>query len=194
MQIRYFLALSLLPQLVLADESPTTTASQCVIEPPVPRIESHTEGMSAAELNKIRIISDSSNAEMNKQAIFSGNVVFSQGDRHIAADEAILNQETQQFDANGNLVFQDSNFTVTAESLQAQMRSNRATLEGAKYWLHGQQVNGDAEKLQITINNNLILTNTNFTTCPPDNVSWLLEAEKIKINSEEEWGKFGMPK
>ncbi|SUI65811.1 Organic solvent tolerance protein [Shewanella putrefaciens] len=189
MQIRYFLALSLLPQLVLADESPTTTASQCVIEPPVPRIESHTEGMSAAELNKIRIISDSSNAEMNKQAIFSGNVIFSQGDRHIAADEAILNQETQQFDANGNLVFQDSNFTVTAESLQAQMRSNRATLEGAKYWLHGQQVNGDAEKLQITINNNLILTNTNFTTCPPDNVSWLLEAEKIKINSEEEWGE-----
>ncbi|AVV83474.1 LPS-assembly protein LptD [Shewanella putrefaciens] len=145
--------------------------------------------MSAAELNKIRIISDSSNAEMNKQAIFSGNVVFSQGDRHIAADEAILNQETQQFDANGNLVFQDSNFTVTAQSLQAQMRSNRATLEGAKYWLHGQQVNGDAEKLQITINNNLILTNTNFTTCPPDNVSWLLEAEKIKINSEEEWGE-----
>jgi len=189
MQIRYFLALSLLPQLVLADESPTTTASQCVIEPPVPRIESHTEGMSAAELNKIRIISDSSNAEMNKQAIFSGNVVFSQGDRHIAADEAILNQESQQFDANGNLVFQDSNFTVTAESLQAQMRTNRATLEGAKYWLHGQQVNGDAEKLQITINNNLILTNTNFTTCPPDNVSWLLEAEKIKINSEEEWGE-----
>ena len=189
MQIRYFLALSLLPQLVLADESPTTTASQCVIEPPVPRIESHTEGMSAAELNKIRIISDSSNAEMNKQAIFSGNVVFSQGDRHIAADEAILNQETQQFDANGNLVFQDSNFTVTAQSLQAQMRTNRATLEGAKYWLHGQQVNGDAEKLQITINNNLILTNTNFTTCPPDNVSWLLEAEKIKINSEEEWGE-----
>lgn len=189
MQIRYFLTLSLLPQLVLADESPTTTASQCVIEPPVPRIESHTEGMSAAELNKIRIISDSSNAEMNKQAIFSGNVVFSQGDRHIAADEAILNQETQQFDANGNLVFQDSNFTVTAQSLQAQMRSNRATLEGAKYWLHGQQVNGDAEKLQITINNNLILTNTNFTTCPPDNVSWLLEAEKIKINSEEEWGE-----
>lgn len=189
MQIRYFLALSLLPQLVLADESPTTTASQCVIEPPVPRIESHTEGMSAAELNKIRIISDSSNAEMNKQAIFSGNVIFSQGDRHIAADEAILNQETQQFDANGNLVFQDSNFTVTAQSLQAQMRTNRATLEGAKYWLHGQQVNGDAEKLQITINNNLILTNTNFTTCPPDNVSWLLEAEKIKINSEEEWGE-----
>ncbi|MEJ6519584.1 LPS assembly protein LptD [Shewanella bicestrii] len=188
MQIRYFLALSLLPQLVLADESPTASASQCVIEPPVPRIVSEP-GLSAADQEKIRIVSDRSNAEMGKQAIFTGDVVFSQGDRHIAADEAILDQATEQFDANGNLVFQDSIFTVTADSLQAQMRSNRATLKGAQYWLHGQQVHGDAEKLQITMNNNLILTNTNFTTCPPDNVSWLLEAEKIKINSEEEWGE-----
>lgn len=188
MQIRYLLALSLLPKLVLADESPATSASQCLIEPPVPRIVSQP-GLSAAEQAKIRIASDRSKAEMGKQAIFTGDVVFSQGDRHIAADEAILDQATEQFDANGNLVFQDSNFTVTADSLQAQMRSNRATLKGAQYWLHGQQVHGDAEKLQITINNNLILTNTNFTTCPPDNVSWLLEAEKIKINSEEEWGE-----
>lgn len=188
MQIRYLLALSLLPKLVLADESPATLASQCLIEPPVPRIVSQP-GLSAAEQAKIRIASDRSKAEMGKQAIFTGDVVFSQGDRHIAADEAILDQATEQFDANGNLVFQDSNFTVTADSLQAQMRSNRATLKGAQYWLHGQQVHGDAEKLQITINNNLILTNTNFTTCPPDNVSWLLEAEKIKINSEEEWGE-----
>jgi len=188
MQIRYLLALSLLPKLVLADESPATSASQCLIEPPVPRIVSQP-GLSAADQEKIRIASDRSKAEMGKQAIFTGDVVFSQGDRHIAADEAILDQATEQFDANGNLVFQDSNFTVTADSLQAQMRSNRATLKGAQYWLHGQQVHGDAEKLQITINNNLILTNTNFTTCPPDNVSWLLEAEKIKINSEEEWGE-----
>lgn len=189
MQIRYLLALSLLPQLVLADESSHATASQCIIEPPVPRIQSQSAGLTAAEQNRIRIISDSSDAQMGEQAIFRGDVVFSQGDRHVAADEAILDQKTEQFDANGNLVFQDSLFTITADSLQAQMRSNSATLSGAQYWLHGQQVHGDAERLQITRDNNLILTNTNFTTCPPDNVSWLLEAEKIKINSEEEWGE-----
>lgn len=187
MQIRYFLALSLLPQLVLADDSPTI-ASQCIIEPPVPRIESQL-GTSTADINKIQIISDRSNAEIGKQAVFTGNVVFSQGDRHIAADEAILVQATEQFDANGNLVFQDNIFTVTADSLQAQMGSNRATLKGAQYWLNGKQIHGDAEEMQITMNNNLVLTNTNFTTCPPDNVSWLLEAEKIKINSEDEWGE-----
>ena len=80
-------------------------------------------------------------------------------------------------------------FTITADSLVAQMRDNSAVLTGAQYWLHGQQIHGDAEKLEITPDNNLHLTKTNFTTCPPGDSSWLLEAETIKIDSTEEWGE-----
>ena len=69
------------------------------------------------------------------------------------------------------------------------MRSNSASLWGAQYWMHGQQIHGDAEKLEITSDNNLHLTKTNFTTCPPGDTSWLLEAETIKIDSTEEWGE-----
>ncbi len=191
MQIRYLLALSLLPQLVLAEETPVISNSdtQCLVEPPVPRLTSPDNSDGKLDLQEIRIISDRSEAQMGKQAKFNGDVSFSQGGRHIAADEAILDQETERLDANGNLVFQDQMFTVTADSLVAEMRSNSATLSGAKYWLHGQQIHGDAEKLEITPDNNLYLTKTNFTTCPPEDTSWLLEAEKIKIDSKEEWGE-----
>lgn len=194
MQIRYLLALSLLPHIVFADDSPanvataeTNSQAQCIIEPPISRSIIATDDTDNAD--QIRIISQSSHAEMGKQAVFDGDVNFLQGSRHISADKAIFDQENQQFDATGNLVFQDTMFTVTAESLQAQMLSNSATLKGAQYWLHGQQVHGDAQRLEITKDNNLILTKTNFTTCPPDNVSWLLEADRIKIDSEEEWGE-----
>ena len=194
MHIRYLLALSLLPQIVMADDVPpnvdtpeTSTQSQCLVIPPVPVNPVSTDD--SANETQIKIVSDSSNAEMGKQAVFQGDVTFSQGSRRIAADQAVLDQQTQQLNANGNLVFQDEMFTVTADSLNAQMSNNSATLEGAQYWLHGQQVHGDAQKLEITKDNNLLLTKTNFTTCPPDNVSWLLEADKIKIDSEEEWGE-----
>jgi len=191
MQIRYLLALSLLPQLVLAEETPATPNSdtQCLVEPPVPRLTPPENSDGKIDLQEIRIISDRSEAQMGKQAKFNGDVSFSQGGRHIAADEAILDQESERLDANGNLVFQDQMFTVTADSLVAEMRSNSATLSGAQYWLHGQQIHGDAEKLEITPDNNLHLTKTNFTTCPPEDTSWLLEAEKIKIDSKEEWGE-----
>ncbi|RTR40868.1 LPS assembly protein LptD [Shewanella canadensis] len=191
MQIRYLLALSLLPQLVLAEETPVTTNSdtQCIVEPPVPRLTPQENSDGKIDLQEIRIISDRSEAQMGKQAKFNGDVSFSQGGRNIAADEAILDQEAERLDANGNLVFQDQMFTVTADSLVAEMRSNSATLSGAQYWLHGQQIHGDAEKLEITSDNNLHLTKTNFTTCPPEDTSWLLEAETIKIDSKEEWGE-----
>lgn len=190
MQIRYFLALSLLPPLTLAETLPQEGGNnaQCVILPPVPY---HQDGESSGPLadQKIQIHSDASSAQLGREATFEGNVTFSQAGRKISAERATVNQQEQQLTAQGNLVFQDPLFTVTADSLMAQMRSNNATLEGAQYWLHGQQVHGDAQKLEITQNNNLVLNNTNFTTCPPDNVSWLLEAEKIKIDSKEEWGE-----
>ncbi len=196
MQIRYLLALSLLPNLVFAEEatshpksnSGASEHSQCVIKPPVP-VRKMKDTQSDAEAQTIKIISNRSEAQLGNKAKFTGDVNVSQGNRHIAADEAILDQAGEQLDANGSLVFQDERLTVTADSLSAKVKDNSATLEGAQYWLHGQQVHGDANQLEITKDNNLLLTDTNFTTCPPDNVSWLLEADEIKIDSKEEWGE-----
>ncbi|WP_394493974.1 LPS assembly protein LptD [Shewanella sp. ENK2] len=191
MQIRYFLALSLLPNLVSAQEpSETETVQlQCVIQPPVSSSVDDRQQLTNLSPEDIVIISDRSEAAMGDKAHFSGNVSFSQGSRHISADEAILDQRNEKLDANGNLIFSDELFTVTADSLNAQMVTNSATLKGAKYWLHGQQIHGDAEQLNITEQNNLELTNTNFTTCPVGDESWLLEAKEIRIDSTEEWGE-----
>jgi LPS-assembly protein len=148
-----------------------------------------TETDTPINLQQITIVSDRSSAKMGDKANFEGDVTFSQGGRSISADSATLDQANERLDANGNLVFQDSMFTVTADSLNAEMRKNNAQLNSAEYWLHGQQIHGEAEKLEITEDNNLHLTNTNFTTCPPGDTSWLLEAKKIKIDSSEEWGE-----
>ena len=191
MQIRYFLALSLLPNIVLAEEPTTTEApmAQCVVAPPVSLSFEDRAALTDISDDQIVIISDNSAVIYNNQAEFSGDVSFSQGLRHIAADNALLDQQQQRLNADGNLIFQDELFTITADTLEAQMSSNSAKLEGAQYWLHGQQVHGDAEKLQITSDNNLLLTKTNFTTCPVGDESWLLEADMIKIDSNEEWGE-----
>ncbi|MCE9677858.1 LPS assembly protein LptD [Shewanella sp. AS1] len=189
MHIRYFLALVLLPHLVWADESDTDDmASQCQVLPPVP-LPNLIENETDLNQQQIVITSDRSEAKMGDKASFSGDVTFSQGGRLISADTATMDQANQRLDAQGNLVFQDSMFTVTADSLSAQMKNNSAELNLAQYWLHGQQIHGEAQKLEITSDNNLHLNNTSFTTCPPGDSSWLLEAEKIEIDSEEEWGE-----
>ncbi|MDB2386204.1 LPS assembly protein LptD [Shewanella sp.] len=191
MQIRYFLALSLLPQAVVADDVKTATVetSQCIVVPPVKAYVPQRETKHASDLQHIAITSNHSQAQLGKQAQFDGNVKFTQGKRHVSADNATLDQETEKLSANGNLVFQDQLLTVTADSLVARMRDNSATLTGAKYWLRGQQIHGNAEQLEITENNNLLLSGTSFTTCPSDTPAWQLEADSIKIDSTEEWGE-----
>ncbi|WP_144213284.1 LPS assembly protein LptD [Shewanella donghaensis] len=191
MHIRYLLALSLLPNLVLAQEATEKSAAQlqCAINPPVSSSVNDREKLPNISEEDIVIFSDRSEAAMGDKAHFSGNVSFSQGSRHISADEAILDQKNEQLDAKGNLLFSDELFTVTADSLNAQMQTSSATLDGAKYWLHGQQIHGDAQQLKITEQNNLELRETNFTTCPPGDTSWLLEAKEIRIDSSEEWGE-----
>ncbi|MBR9726411.1 LPS assembly protein LptD [Shewanella intestini] len=191
MQIRYFLAVCLLSNTFLASQAVHADEAlpHCVINPPISTSVNERETVSGVKEQDIVIISDTSHAEMDQKAYFAGDVSFSQGSRHIAADEALIDQQKQQLNANGNLVFQDSLFTVTADSLVAQMENNSAKLKGAKYWLHGQQVNGDAQELEITNKNDLILLDSNFTTCPPESQSWLLEAKKIRIDSDEEWGE-----
>ena len=148
MQIRYFLALCLLPQTVFA-QTPAPEAESlalCVVEPPVSRSFDDREKLSGIQDTDIVIISDNSSAAFDDKAHFNGDVSFSQGSRHIAADEAILDQKKQQLSASGNLIFKDDQFTITATNLEAQMSSSSATLEGAEYWLHGQQAHGDAKK------------------------------------------------
>ncbi|GLP97340.1 LPS assembly protein LptD [Paraferrimonas sedimenticola] len=137
----------------------------------------------------IQVSAEKSDAVLGDYAEFNGNVRFNQGNRHISADNARVDQQSERLDASGNLIFADKMFTITAESLTAEVATNEATLSQASYWLNGKQIHGDAEQLQVTAESDLILNGTNFTTCPPESQSWLLEAQKIEIDSSEAWGK-----
>ncbi|MCL1076672.1 LPS assembly protein LptD [Parashewanella spongiae] len=198
MKIRYFLALSLSPQLGFAQDITTSNtqtsaptqaaAGQCVIVTPVaPRRNVLTNA--DIESGDINVEADHAEAKMGKEAHFSGGVTFSHGERQIYAEEATLNRETQQLSAKGNLTLEDPRLTITADSIDAEIEANNAVMKGAEYWIKGQQVHGAARELEITPNNDLILSNSSFTTCPPGQESWKLQAGRIKINSEEEWGE-----
>ncbi|QSX33031.1 LPS assembly protein LptD [Shewanella avicenniae] len=190
---RYLVTLCLLPTVTaVAATAPQTDASsddQCIITPPVPPLPKPEKG-AAKELSQlIKIKSDASSGTLGDKATFNGNVVFTQSGRQVTAEQALVDQQEQKFEADGQLVFQDSVVTVTADSLNAKMGSKVATLDNAQYWLNGQQLHGSADKLEITKDNKLVLKDSDFSTCPVGDESWLLKARRIKIDPVEEWGE-----
>ncbi|WP_095500071.1 LPS assembly protein LptD [Paraferrimonas haliotis] len=177
--------------LVAPNAAASETNLQCVIVPPVdseikvPEFDLDTDPYNVP----IQVKADRTDAIVGEYAEFNGNVIFVQGNSRIAADSARVNQQDESLEAAGNLTFQSELFTVTADSLSANVSTNQATLRQADYWLNGKQIHGHANELKVTDESDLILTNTNFTTCPTDEPDWLLEASKIEIDSSEEWGK-----
>ncbi|TKB50917.1 LPS assembly protein LptD [Ferrimonas aestuarii] len=163
--------------------------SQCTIALPVPLMVDPNAPAVDSSTAPVNVQADTSRAIAGESAIFKGKVKLTQGNRAVTADTAEVQQLQQRVTAQGDLVFQDPQLTITADSLEADTANSQATLTNSKYWLHGQQVHGDAEQLELTPDNDIILSKGTFTTCPGEEPDWELKADKIIIDSEEEWGK-----
>ncbi|MFI3244999.1 MAG: LPS assembly protein LptD [Ferrimonas sp.] len=137
----------------------------------------------------IRVYADSSETIIGDTATFRGQVRLTQGQRQIRTEEAHVNQSLNTFSATGGLVYNDAELVIAADSLTADIDNNEAMLSNARYWLNNQQVNGQAQELQISQEQNLILNNATFTTCAQPNPDWSIEAQRIEINSTTEWGE-----
>ncbi|WP_163932113.1 LPS assembly protein LptD [Paraferrimonas sp. SM1919] len=159
--------------------------NQCQILPPVATI---SYDANLADEQQIKISSDKSAAIADRLAQFKGKVKINQGLRQISADQAQIDHLNQELKANGSLVFQDHMFTITAEDLRASLQNKQANLSEAKYWINGQQLHGSAEQLELNENNDLILNQADFTTCPDNDLAWILKAREIKLDSKEQWG------
>ncbi len=178
--------ISFMPATVLAQEATgSVTPDQCISRSPATFSDSVQEAQNPA----VRVRADRSEAIAGETARFEGNVQLSQGQRKIRTDSAQVSSSEGTFSAEGGLLYQDAAVVIQADSLTADMEENQAELSQARYWLNGQQVHGEANKLVIAGEESLQLNGATFTTCPDDNPDWLLEAKEIEINAEEEWGK-----
>ena len=133
------------------------------------------------------IAADELQAKHGDKASFRGNVEFSQGPRALKAENTELDEQAQTIKATGNIEFQDNLVSVKSDTFDASLKDHQATLNAAEYQLFEQQGRGEASNLMINDEQNLSLEDASYTACPPDDVTWEIRAEKIDIDSSEQW-------
>lgn len=119
----------------------------------------------------------------------SGGVKIQQGQRSLSADQADIDRDAGTLEATGNVTYLDPWVEVTSESLAADITTHSARLDNAEYEFAGQSAKGQAASMEIEKGQKVILREATFTTCPEGDNSWRLEADKIQIDGEEEWGE-----
>lgn len=112
----------------------------------------------------------------------SGNVLFTQGWRQVAADEVVVDQNS--YEMSGQITIREPNLLLTGESASIDASTNELQLNQAQYVMHDLRVQGGADQIRRAEDGRIFIDNATYSTCEPINESWRFVAEEIEIDPE----------
>ena len=162
-------------------------------EPPCPEptvvSDAHAPAKSAAPAanpadQPITIESDDNNFEfdVDGNARLCGNVEMRQGDRHIRADCLEYNAGDQSAKLTGGIEYTDPLLVVRGNA-GTYSPALGADFQGTQFELPERGARGAARNLRADANGKVTLEGVNFTTCPPEQVDWQIEAKQIELDT-----------
>jgi LPS-assembly protein len=136
--------------------------------------------------NETQITSDSAEVSReNKEARFSGNVVVTKGDQLLEADRITYNNRDNTIDASGTVYYQNPGLLLSGDSVRMDMDKNTGKIKNAQYRLPKRRGRGSASLAEILGPDQSHYENISYSTCRPGRDEWILEAEKLDIDTAE---------
>ena len=136
----------------------------------------------------VRITSDQVSLTDNQQANFDGNVQISYRDTLLLAPKANFSSASQLMHAEGGINYFNQALQVSGTVFSANLQQNQARLDNASYRFLAQAGRGYAAALTAT-EQEVMLDDALFTTCPQQDNSWALHASEINIETDAGWGE-----
>lgn len=170
------LGLLLVNDAIRADDTPCP--------PPAPVVATNPAA-TKPEDSPVTIEADNQDFELdvNGNARLCGNVVMHQGDRVIRADCLQYDAQTQSAKLEGGIVYTDPQLTVRGGQ-GTYSPTLGTTFEGTEFELPARNARGSARTMRMDANGKITLEDVSFSTCPANDVSWEMKAQKIELDTQ----------
>jgi LPS-assembly protein len=139
--------------------------------------------------DNIRITSKYSSIEKDRVANFSGDVTLIDKSQTIMADQLTFDRLLMQFNAQGNIHYQNQSIDILASELNASKNDKSSVMLNTSYQLYGTPGHGSAGELHINSKDGLSLLDSTFTTCIGDEPDWQIKASEIDISADGTTGE-----
>lgn len=155
--------------------------------PPPPAVTAPAPATTSAEsvaTNPITIEADDQNFELdvNGKSRLCGNVQMTQGDRVIRADCLEYDATTQSAKLEGGIVFTDPQIIVRGgQGTYSPVLGT--SFEGTEFELPARNARGSARTMRMDADGKITLEDVSFSTCPANDVSWEMKAQKIELDT-----------
>ncbi|MCF6288635.1 MAG: LPS assembly protein LptD [Proteobacteria bacterium] len=118
-----------------------------------------------------------------------GGVCISMGKQQINTDELLYNDATQIIKIATEMTYADDSQIIQAQSAEVNLDNEQAIMSNVYYQINQTQANGKAA--QLATNKKISdLTRLTYSTCPPDNQQWFIQAQSAQLDQEQQIGTF----
>ncbi|MAR89359.1 MAG: hypothetical protein CML06_00550 [Pseudomonadales bacterium] len=121
--------------------------------------------------------------------VLSGNVVLKQGNRELYSEEIRLNRVTRATSLRGDVKIRQQGMLILGDSAEINLNERKLDVRETEYVIHSLHVHGTAGRIYNPEERILVLDRSTYTTCAPNNESWVIKAKEIRLNEESGWGE-----
>jgi len=142
------------------------------------------------DVDKLPLMMEAQNitVEESNRAILTGDVKVSQGDRSISANSMAYERTTDTATLENTVTIRQPGMLIHGQHAQVSTTQNKGTFDDATFVLQQQNMRGKAESVKQLSATKLELNEGLVTSCEPGDTTWVLEGEKITVDTATSQG------
>jgi len=142
------------------------------------------------ELAPMRISADDMDTINDAEVLLKGDVQVYQGWRRMRSSSLRWFQDQERIELEGDVQFREPGLLLTSDSAWVDNKNGVSEFQHLRYLMHKRGLRGGADSMTGRDNHSEIrLNNASYTSCPPDDQTWKLQATRIDLDRESGFGK-----
>lgn len=137
-----------------------------------------------------RLVLNADHAEATSEGLsrLSGSVLISRDGREFSAQQVDYNKAENLLSVDSQSLFRDPSLIIKSQSLQYNLTSEQGVFNQASYTLIPLAARGQSERIEVAQEGWATLSQVSYTTCAPDAESWLLKADRLRLDQDSGMG------
>ncbi len=144
---------------------------------------------SEAARNKIDISANKTITQKDGSSTFEGDVVIERHELRIKADMANFDNTSREVSVTGNVHLDTTSMSVDAAGGRFFLDDKKTEFNDIQFFIPESRLRGNAKQVISDSDKSATLTSSSITSCPPDDIDWLLSADSIELDLQDEYGK-----
>jgi LPS-assembly protein len=141
-----------------------------------------------SEAEGIQILADEAVLDRAGGSVLSGGVFLRDGDRAFSAESLRFDESQRLVTIADRSIFRSEALLVVSESAEFNLAAETGSFHETEFTLIDAGARGGASELHVDAAGTAIMRGGRYTTCAPEDNSWMLQASSIRLNHEEGLG------